>query len=491
MDIEDLIDRKSRIKQGIFFTRHHMVDKIISKFDFNNIKTVVDSAAGSCNFLIPLAAKYPNIKFYGVEKNDKIFNTVSKEISGIHNLYYFHGDIILDEFPIPKCDLYLGNPPFINFSDLDEEYRSLIKPIWLKYFPKSKGFKMLLGDSRGDISQLIFALTIKKYICDGAKIGVILPDSLIKGNSASAGFREFKNITTKSLHDISRDNPFDNTSRNCFYIIGQKGGETTFPLKYIKGDLNINLVKAGDDLIEYGKTILKKSEYIARQGVNTLGANKIFIFKSDPPIKSKLIHPLLKSSDIHPFSYSPSYNILLPYENGKPILEDKLEKYYPNAYRYLLENKEKLISRKSRFVNKCWYGLFGVGAYTGFKYKVVWRGLGAKELMASVTEDVIPNQSMNCYIPTENIDEAYYIAGIMNSPLYKNQLKTLNEEGAKSFAQPSTINKIFIPKYNKNKITHYEIHSISKNLHKQYTGKLYKKLDPLVKVLYTKSGLLT
>lgn len=490
MEIEDLIDQKERIKQGIFFTKPHIADKIIGEFDMSKINSVIDSAAGSCNFLIPLAMKYPEINFYGVEKNPLIYKEVKKKIEGLPNIFYFQGDILLDNFPIPKCDLYLGNPPFINFSDLDSEYREVIKPIWLDFFPESKGFKMLLGDSRGDIAQLIFYYTIRNYLKDGGKIGVILPDSLIKGNSATAGFREFKEVRVGSLVDISLDNPFDNTSRNCFYFLGQKGGFTTFPLKYIKDDKIINLIKCGDDLIEEGSSILKPSDYIARQGINTLGANSVFIFKTTPPFKSTLIRPLLKSSDINPFSYKASYSLLYPYRNGKPIHEDELKTSEPEVYRYLKKHKKFLEKRKSRFITKCWYALFGVGEYTESKYKVVWRGLGATELMAAVTEDVIPNQAMNCYISCKSRVEADYICGIINSSLYKNQLMVLNEKGAKSFAQPNTINKIFIPEFRSEIIEHKTIAELSARLHVCYSTEIYDRLDNIVEQLYISCGLL-
>jgi len=491
MDIENLIGRSDRLKQGIFFTKHCIVNNIVNNFDFSNIKNVVDSAAGSCNFLIGLAKQYRDINFYGVEKNVEIYNEVNKLVSTIPNLHYYLGDIILDSFPIPKCDLYIGNPPFINFSDLDKEYREKIKPIWLNYFPHSKGFKMLLGDSRGDIAQLIFALTVDKYLVDRGEVGVILPNSLIKGNSASAGFREFSNLKVNKLVDISDDNPFDNTNRNCFYILGEKGSVTTFPIIYKTKARNIRLIKISDDLVEEGTSILKKSNYIARQGVNTLGANGIFIFKNEPPFESQLIKPLLKSSDIDPFHYKPSYKILFPYINGKPIDEETLQQKYPREYNYLLDFREKLTNRKSRFVNKCWYALFGIGEYTCKPYKVVWRGLGAKELLVSVTTDVIPNQAMNCYISTDVEDEAHYICGIMNSTLFKNQLKLLNEEGAKSFAQPNTINKIYIPKYNDKNSIHVKISSVSKQLSQVLKEEKLLKLEILVKELYIEEGFIS
>ena len=490
MEIENNIDPKTRLEQGIFFTKLHIVDKIIDSFKLTGVKHVIDSAAGSCNFLINLAKKNPDIQFYGIEKNKEIFTTVSKDIADITNINYFLGDVLLDSFPIPKCDLYLGNPPFINFSDLPAKYREEIKPLWLNYFPESKGFKMLLGDSRGDIAQLIFTHTIKTYLRDGGGIGVILPNSLIKGNSASAGFRKFNNIKVHALVDISRDNPFNNTDRNCFYILGKSGDKTTYPIKYSCDNKIINLIKSGDDLVEQGVSIIGESAYKARQGINTLGANSVFFFKKGVPFNSPLIMPLLKSSDINSFSYSPSYKVLLPYKDGKLIPEEILESDFPNAYKYLLENKETLDRRKSRFAQKCWYSLFGVGGYTLNRFKVVWRGLGAKKLFVAVTDGVIPNQAMNCYIATDSKIEADFICGIMNSTIYKTQLGKLNEEGAKSFAQPSTINKIFIPKFSKENNDHIAISDLASKLSTETDKKLLEQLDYAVESLYKKAGFL-
>lgn len=489
MHIEDMILQKERLKYGIFFTKPQIVEEINNHFDFTNVKNVIDSAAGSCNFLIPLAKKYPHINFYGIEKNKTIYDQVSRDIKGIKNLHYFLGDMILDDLPIPKCDIYLGNPPFINFSDLDISYREKIKSYWLEHFPNAKGFKMLLGDSRGDIAQLIFYETLIKYIKKDGQFGVVLPNSLIKGNSASAGFREFKNIEVEKIVDIGDKDPFDNTKRNCFYILGKRDSITTFPIEYHTNGEIQKLIKSGDDLVTEGKSILKKSPYVARQGVNTLGANGVFFFKKELPFESELFKPLLKSSDIHPFKCQPSYKILLPYKNGKLINEDELKTKHYNAYKYLLNNRDKLEKRKSRFAKQSWYTLFGIGDYTFSKYKVIWRGLGAKELVASVCKDVIPNQAMNCYISLENKNEANFICGVMNSSLYKNQLSLLNESGAKSFAQPSTINRLFIPQFSTKNSLHLEISEISNRLHKESDDSNFDILNHLVEDLYKQEGL--
>lgn len=485
MEIENLIDQKTRLKEGIFFTKPEIVDEIVNHFSFKDIERVIDSAAGSCNFLIPLAKKFPEIVFYGIEKNPLIYQETLQLVASIPNINYFLGDAILDNFPIPKCDIYIGNPPFINFSDLDSSYRELIKPIWLNYFPESKGFRMLLGDSRGDLSQLIYFHTVEKYLKEGGDIGVILPNSLIKGNSASSGFRSFKNMEIVSIRDIGDRNPFDNTKRNCFYILGKKGGETTYPIDYFTNNRIAKLVKSGGNLIEEGDSILGESQYKARQGVNTLGANSVFFFKKETPVNSELVYPLLKSSDIKPFSCSPTYKVLMPYsKEGKLIEEEELYSSHREVYNYLSQHKEKLQSRKSRFAKKSWYTLFGVGEYTFSEYMVIWRGLGAREMVACVATGVIPNQSMNCYIPCKSEEEAHYICGVMNSEIYRRELDKLNESGAKSFAQPTTINQIYIPKFDIKNSKHITISKSSQNLHLKIDTKVIEELNTLTRDIY-------
>ena len=160
---------------------------------------------------------------------------------------------------------------------------------------------------------------------------------------------------------------------------------------------------------------------------------------------------------------------------------------YKMEYNYLLDHKDVLINRKSRFAQKNWFALFGVGEYTNKKYKVVWRGLGAKELVVAVTKNVIPNQAMNCYISTNSENEAHYICGVMNSNIYKKQLSLLNETGAKSFAQPNTINKIYIPLFNNDSLLHKEIFTCSMDLHLSNI-KNTKLLNNLVNKLYVTEG---
>lgn len=465
-DIETSLSSNERYRNGIFFTSEDVVNDIIDEFDWDKIESVIDTASGSCNFLISLANKYPNKTFYGVEKNKKIISAMEPIVEKYNNLTLFHGDILLDKFDIPKCDLYLGNPPFINFSDLDDDYRVKLIPMWKEYFNVDNGFKMMLGQSRGDISQLIFYFSIKNYIKENGCFGVVLPDSLLFGNSASSGFREFNDICIEKIVDLSHRDPFLFTSRNCFYITGRNGDVTKFPIPFYKDKDEVNLYKNGSKLVTKQSNSVKYNTYISRQGINTLGANSIFFFKKDPPFQSKLLKPLLKSSDVFKWHSNSSYHVLFPYDSsGQLLKEEDLKKVCKTAYHYLQKNKKRLLARKSKLPRGNWYSLFGVGSYTVAKYKVVWRALGATQFEAAVVIDSIPNQAMHGYIGFDNEAEAHFVCSVMNSNYYSNEVENLSQAGSKSFALPSIINQIFIPKYNPDNHLHNELSEISKSFH--------------------------
>lgn len=471
LEIENSLSSEIKLKQGIFFTKINGVKLMSDGIDFNNVKSVIDTAAGSCNFLLYLADLYPNITFYGIEKNIQVYNQTKIIVDKYKNIKYFLGDAIYDFFDIPKCDLYIGNPPWVNFIDLDKEYRDKIKETWTQYFSVKKDFRMLLGDSRGDLCQLFMYMSIKKYLKDGGRFSVLMPIMSIRSkNSSSHDFREFKNINVTKITEITSISPFENTERSSCFIDGFNEGDTKFPIEYVvfgKDTLTKKLTKKGNNLVFEGdRDILGKSEYVARQGINTLGANDIFIFKSEPKLKSPLIKRLLKSSDIKKWYYKPSYWILLPYEDKKVIDEQMMENNFPQIYEYLNSHRDKLSRRKSKLVKKNFYQLFGVGDYTFKKYKVIWKGLGSKKLECVVVdEETLPNQSMNCYISTDNFDEANYICAVLNSNFFENELLKVCESGSKSFAQPNIMNNFRIKKYDHSNPIQIELSDLSKKFH--------------------------
>jgi len=470
MNPEDIIENRTKLKEGIFFTKPEMVEKILSQIDLNEIKSVIDTAAGSCNFLIPLAEKFPEKQFYGIEKNEFIFRQTKVKTDGLKNLTYLKGDMIFDHFDIPECDLYIGNPPFVNLNDMDDDYRLKVIDIWKNEFPTEKGYKLLLGNSRGDLSQLIFHLTMKIYLKEKADCAVILPDSLLFGNEASRAFREFRNFNVRSLWDISDKSAFSYTKRPCFVLFGQKGEETVFPVLYRKQKEKIQLHLHKGQLVPQSAIIHGSNHYQTRQGINTLGANGIYMKNELPLWKSELLQPLYRSCDVKRWQAEPSRWILMPYREKKLLTEEYLMKKEPAVWKYLTKYKKELSDRKSPHLKKKgWYSLFGVGDYTFSPWKVIWNALGARDINAAVISKGIPNQAMHAYISLNDEKEAHYVCALMNSSPVRKLVAQYSRPGAKSFAQPGTVSKIPLPPFNQNEPRHKTLVKLSQCLHENQT----------------------
>lgn len=479
------ISRNERLRNGIFFTSEHLVSEILTFFDFSTIHRVIDSAAGSGNFLIPIAEKYPHIECYGIEKHPEVFNKSKKLLQRYSRIHYFQGDILTDSFHIPPCDLYLGNPPFINFTDLPEDYRKRIRPLWQKYLNIPGGFSLLLGSSRADISQLIFQKTLEDYLTPGGQLGVILPDSLLWGDSSMGGFQQTLDFSIKQLKETPNQNAFDGTNRSSFYLIGTRGEKTEYPLPFFRNNGTKEYITPHKGKWQISGSIQQQSpehwrgHYQARQGLNTLGANKVFFFKEKPPLEDELLHPLLRSSDVFRWGSAPRSWCLLPYRDGKLLARESLAAEYPASWAYLQSHQPLLEQRKSRFAQKNWQALFGIGAYSFAPFRVTWRALGARKMEAAVISRGMANQSMHCFIPVVNQEEAFYLAGILNSPSIDRELKSCTKAGSMSFGQPGILSRLTLPPFEETGATGKQISHLSRKLHE---GPDKKKEEELFKL---------
>ena len=97
-------------------------------------------------------------------------------------------------------------------------------------------------------------------------------------------------------------------------------------------------------------------------------------------IEKELFLPVLRAEDMNRNRYvKASKFVIYPYkeENEKTIVlsEQDLERLYPNGYKYLLENKDKLQSRKDSrktfYDRKDWYALTRFGTRRVFKQQKI------------------------------------------------------------------------------------------------------------------------
>jgi hypothetical protein len=191
-----------------------------------------------------------------------------------------------------------------------------------------------------------------------------------------------------------------------------------------------------------------------RQGINTCGANSVFIFNSRPrELPDEYIFPLA-TGKLWEGGTDPEKWILLPYssDTARPLspLEIKREKALWN---YLNEYREKLQNRRGKFIRSMiekgiWWALLGVGPYSFTPCKVIWQAYGTSEFKPLVLKDFHgrlwqPNQAMHAFIPCRNMDDARRIADSLADSGIESLLREMDGDGKRNWAQPGKMRKIF------------------------------------------------
>lgn len=276
------------------------------------------------------------------------------------------------------------------------------------------------------------------------------------------------------------------------------------------------------------KRIIGPSPYLAYLGLNTGGANGIYwinikevdnskvlienrpeegkksVEKISFKIEKELIYPLIKSKNLRNWGLIGDYTFTIIVQDPKKRQGYKdLKKIFPSTYNYLKKFEDVLKARpmlKKYFKESApFYSMFNIGTYTFAQYKVVWNRMG-KRLKGTVVEPtnsrilgkrvVIPDNVLT-FIPFTNITEAHYVCSIINSRLISFLIHNFSLKGGKSFAPPSILKYINIPKFDSATEIHLNLaelskkaHSITKEKNRQGLKEVTQKIDELVYKLY-------
>lgn len=141
-----------------------------------------------------------------------------------------------------QFDYIVGNPPWVNWENLPDEYRRSIMPLWVQYglFPHG-GMDTILGKGKKDISMLMTLTTMHQLLKQDGKLGFIITQSVFKTAGAGQGFRRFcipqrdgSEIPLRVLlvEDMVSLNPFEGASNRTAVMILQKGEPTRYPVPY-------------------------------------------------------------------------------------------------------------------------------------------------------------------------------------------------------------------------------------------------------------------
>jgi type II restriction/modification system DNA methylase subunit YeeA len=467
-----------------------------------------------------------------------------------------------------KFDIVVGNPPWVNWENLPEQYREISKGLWIKY-----GLTKTIstGGFKRDLAMLFLVRSFDRYLREGGKLGFLITFTVFK-TQAGAGFRNFlaKSAKIHVIHDLVTLMPFEGATNRTGAIVIEKvydldkindckcnafaetqkanmGGvkhvvwvgrqvDPDTPLEEVlKTTKRYELVmvplvpndpaspwmQVTTNIVYAVRKVLGGSLYYeAHAGVYT-SLNQVYFVKivrmapdgmlivTNPPesgqkkkvkqveakVEPDLIYPLIRGEDVDKWyvEFKDRY-VIVPHNprTGQPYRLNEMITRFPNAFSYLNEYRDELKKRsikpflslrnkikktksqadKERAeeeLNKNFYILDNIGTYTFAPYKVVWKEVSARMIVGgfhvAVVEQlpdkylgektVVPDHTV-VLIPVENRDEAYYLAGILNSLIVTFALQ---------YTVVESISNLRIPKFDPSDDLHRRIAELSKRAH--------------------------
>lgn len=280
-----------------------------------------------------------------------------------------------------QFDFIVGNPPWINWTSLPEEYKTATSSLWQQYrLFLHKGLAARLGSAGDDICVLMMYVALDRYLQFGGTLGFILTQSLFKSRGGGEGFRTFRLGETpiKILHvdDMVALQPFSSASNRTSVVIMRKGERTKYPVPYtlwkkirpggIREDWPIEKVLQATDRLRHlarpidrndllspwmtGRqaavasvdSVLGPSEYRARKGLETSMAgvyrlnlhsarqdgfievynssehSKGHIDQIQAVLEPEFVFPYLRGRDVHRWTSVAQSCILVPQDPQQP-----------------------------------------------------------------------------------------------------------------------------------------------------------------------------
>lgn len=170
------------------------------------------------------------------ETYDKLVELEQKAINGVW------ARIIKNAFAplfVGQFDLIVGNPPWVNWESLPQEYRDKTTDIWRRYdLFEHTGLRARLGSAKDDISVLMTYVAIDKYLKNEGRLCTVITQTLFKTVGGGEGFRRFrlgkKGIPFRVLQvdDMTELQPFDSATNRTAVFFCQKGDVTKYPVEY-------------------------------------------------------------------------------------------------------------------------------------------------------------------------------------------------------------------------------------------------------------------
>ncbi len=345
-----------------------------------------------------------------------------------------------------QFDYVVGNPPWIAWDHLPDDYRRATRPLWERYglFSLSGG-EARHGGGKKDLSMLMMYTSADRYLKHGGRLAMVITQTLFQTKGAGDGFRRFRlgpqgePLAVLRVDDMVALRPFRHAANWTSTIVVEKGAPTRYPVPYVKWSPSEN-GKDGHDFAQRTyraepidptrpgspwflrpqglrtglDRLIGPSDYTAHLGANSGGANGVYwvrvlgetrdgvlvrnlaeknrrgIQAVRQVIEPELLYPLVRWADVVRYRARPSGHILLAQdvETRTGIPEAVMRDKFPRTFAYLKRFEQSLAHRSAyqRYQqNKPFYSMYNVGTYTVAEIKVVWRCMD-RRINAAVVE---------------------------------------------------------------------------------------------------------
>jgi hypothetical protein len=230
---------------------------------FAKIRTLVDADFSTERIVSALQADLDNAGLDGSDAQTikgTITNLVSLHEQGWNGIWCA---ILADRFAagaIPRSTHVCGNPPWIKWSNLPEEYTKTIQKRCkeLGVFSNDKW----VGGIEADISTIVTYQAINHYVAPSGRLGFFMPGSIFTTPS-SEGFRKFSvgidriECGVLMVEDFDEIKPFDGVTNLPRFLLIQRDRATVFPVPYrrwIAGDVPASKLKRSATAHEFRNT---------------------------------------------------------------------------------------------------------------------------------------------------------------------------------------------------------------------------------------------
>ena len=467
--------------------------------------SILDPTCGTGQFLVSIFAsalergipprKLPLERLFGIEKEKSLVDELRDSIMIKFGIEMPARNLItrdiLEEGPALKTNILLGNPPWMNFTELPENYKSRLKPLFIEYGLVGDARSLLLGHARADLAALIIAKTIHSNLSAKGEAYFFVPLSLFLNEGAHTGFRQFNSrgvrFSVGELIDLEGTGAFpgiatrfgaarfrrDSIQRYPIPCVRFESGRWrrcwAAPVRKDHGALSILTTRKAFKSFKALRLTLPPGAR-PRQGVNTCGSNSVMIFSAVTSISpelvtarskvfgnvtlpSRFLYPLLDRRMFDHPRKAPEAFILLPYDesSGKPLDLTEIKKY-PELWEYLKAASATLRARRGAFIGNWirrgyWWASLGVGPYSFMPYKVAWMAYGRTSFKPRVFRTSLGklwqgNQALHAYVPCRTKDEADRTLRALSRPEIAAYLESFRMSGTRSWAQPGRIARI-------------------------------------------------